>query len=224
MRFIDALQAAIARQMGENEQQPSTQANGRGIFGRRGAAVPHVLRSFLPGYEPGNPYRASLGQFPDANGYSPPTTRDDLNLAGAQSTPLSAALQAAPPQAPMVNGMGGPMPARRGLEPATAPVRPQADLENQAFAQARQRAQQGIRNEGYPYLRSPSVQDATANRVDAIEQERQARAEQQRREGVSFDQWWRFRGRQDENAPLPRPFDLNSAYRFNSPPPDRARR
>lgn len=223
MRFVNTLQEIIARQMrGEGqEDQNQTPPGQRGIFGRR-ATLPQPMNGMLSrmggGYEPGNPYGASLGDFPDAHGYSPPTTRDDLELAGARSSPFSEALQAAPPQMPMGNGMGGPPPNRRGLEPPSAPQRSQAEMDNQAFAEARLRAQEGIRNEGYPYWNSPATRDAMGNRVDAIEQERRARAEQQRREGVTFDQWWRLRGRQDENAPPPRPFDLNSAYRFHSPP------
>lgn len=102
-----------------------------------------------------------------------------------------------------------------------APQGSQAEQENAAWRDAHSRARQAISQEGYPYFRSPSVVRAGDAMAAAVDTNRAARQEQARREGVSWDNWWHFRGRQDADAPLVAPFDFGSAYRTEPAPYDR---
>lgn len=101
-----------------------------------------------------------------------------------------------------------------GNAPPSASWPNQADVDNQAWAEANRMAQEGIAQEGYPYMTSPSWVAARTGMDRAIDRNRADRAEQERRERVSFDSWWHFGGRQGNE-----PVDPNApAYRFNPPP------
>lgn len=95
-------------------------------------------------------------------------------------------------------------------------LQPSADVaaaDNQAWAEARQRAQAAITQEGYPYWTSPSVRASGAALADAVDANRAAQAERQHRESVSWPEWWFFGGRQAGPTPAGQP-----AYRFSQAP------
>lgn len=105
----------------------------------------------------------------------------------------------------------------RGMEPPSAAQPNQADLDNQAWQEANRMAQSYIRNNGTPYFTSPSVVNAGDALASAVDSNRAAQEEMARREGVSWEDWWRFHGRQGEaNAA---PFDFRNAYRPGRAPP-----
>lgn len=113
----------------------------------------------------------------------------------------------------------GPEMPRRGLEPPTAPRNGEAqhEMEAQAMREARQRAHQATITEGFPYFQSPSVVSAGDALAAGVDRDRAARAEQSRRENVSWEDWWRLHGRQDGHEVGP--FDFANAYRTSRPPP-----
>jgi hypothetical protein len=86
-----------------------------------------------------------------------------------------------------------------------------------AYREAVLAAQRSIRDEGAPYFRSPSVVNAGDALASAVDANRAAQAEMARREGVSWEDWWRFHGRQGEASAAP--FDLQNAYRPGRAPP-----
>jgi hypothetical protein len=99
----------------------------------------------------------------------------------------------------------------RGMEPPSAARPNQADADNQAWQEANRMAQEYIAQNGTPYFTSPSVVNAGDAMASAVDGNRAAQQEMARREGVSWEDWWRFHGRQGEaNAA---PFDLQNAYR-----------
>ncbi len=85
--------------------------------------------------------------------------------------------------------------------------------DNAAWQDARRRARASIAQEGYPYFQSPTVRDAGAALARSVDEDRALRAELARRQGVSWQDWWHFGGRQagvnEPNAP---------AYRFGRAP------
>lgn len=116
-----------------------------------------------------------------------------------------------------------PLPgAVRGTAPPDAPQGPpQTQLDNQAFLDARTRARTAIAQEGTPYLSDPNVQGAGQALAAAVDQNRASQQEVERRQGVSWDQWWRHRGRQDpRNVPpiSPQTYDLLQRYRWGRTP------
>lgn len=196
----------------------------KGLFGRRMVAQPQWIAQLLDPFAHNrtpaeNPNRRSTGMFPSNAGYSPPALSADIAAAGAQRTPFAGAVAPLDAQPlPEQMGMGGPLSSAHDIIPnAPAPSMSQAEMDNQAFAEALQRARAGIANEGYPYMRSPSWVNARVGQDRAVEQTRAAQAEQARREGITFDQWWHFGGRQDPSQRDPR----DPYYRFNRPPPRR---
>lgn len=112
--------------------------------------------------------------------------------------------------------------ALRGRAPPDAPQgTSQAQLDNQAFLDARTRARAAIAQEGTPYLSDPNVQRSGQALAAAVDQNRAARQEVQRREGVSWDQWWHHRGRQDPRNIPPlsiETYDLPQRYRWGRAP------
>mgnify|MGYP007071607891 CR=1 FL=1 len=102
-----------------------------------------------------------------------------------------------------------------GMAPPDGPQGPpQAQLDNQAFLDARTRARAAIAQEGTPYLDDPNVQASGQALAAAVDQNRASQDELRRRQGVSWDDWWHFGGRQagvtDPSLP---------AYRFGRAPP-----
>lgn len=137
------------------------------------------------------------GAIPAANG---------MALGSVIDQPKPLGPQMPPPQMPMQSNAG--MRSQEPLFPGN-----QAQLDNQAFAEARARARAGIAEEGYPYMSSPSWVQSRTEMDRALDADRAARAEQARREGVSFDQFWRFGGRQDPSQRDPN----DPAFRFTRP-------
>lgn len=122
--------------------------------------------------------------------------------------------------APQDMGLFGP---RRGLEPPTAPQpQTQAEMDNIAAQEAIARARRAIREEGVPIFNDPAYQQSGQAMAAAVDQSRAAEAEMERRQGVSWDQWWHHRGRQDPQNIPPlslETYDLPRRYRWG-PAPD----
>jgi len=96
---------------------------------------------------------------------------------------------------------------------------PETASENRAFLDARARAQEAIREEGYPTLNDPAYQQSGQALAAAIDQNRADRAEIERRSGITWEQWWRHRGRQDVNhETTPEDTNLLTRYRFGPTP------
>lgn len=110
------------------------------------------------------------------------------------------------------------MAPQRGTAPPSAPMQSQAELDNQAWQEAQMRARLAIQQDGVPYFESPSVVNAGDALASAVDANRAAEMEQARREGVSWEDWWRFHGRQDQSNPGALPFDLRNAYRTGPAP------
>jgi len=159
----------------------------------------------------------------------------DLGLVAPSQAPVSNALRAsigdvvAPGYA--TDGAPAPTPsassARRGVEPPSAPLGPsQAAQDNQAFREALMAARAAIRTEGAPVFRDRPYQHAGQAYAESMDDYRAAQAEVDRREGVSWDQWWRHRGRQDANRPVaPEDYDFARRYRWGrAPDPNQGRR
>jgi hypothetical protein len=91
-------------------------------------------------------------------------------------------------------------------------------MENQAWQEANRMAQEYIAQNGTPYFSSPSVLNAGDAMASAVDRNRAAQQEVARREGVSWEDWWRFHGRQDQSNPSASPFDLRNAYRTGPAP------
>lgn len=94
----------------------------------------------------------------------------------------------------------------QGYRPSPAPSfsdsAPETALENRAFLDARTRAQEALREEGYPTFNDPAYQQSGQALAAAIDQNRADQAEIERRNGITWEQWWRHRGRQDANHPI----------------------
>jgi len=104
-----------------------------------------------------------------------------------------------------------------GNAPPSATWPNQADVDNQAWQEANRMAQEYIAQNGTPHFTSPSVVNTGDAMASAVDGNRAAQQEMARREGVSWEDWWRFHGRQGEaNAS---PFDLQNAYRPGRAPP-----
>ncbi len=165
--------------------------------------------------------RASIGDF--VTPYSDPSPTP-LSEMGANGRPIGSVRfpdvleQGAQIQA--VQPAAAPPMARRGIEPPNAPRGTwpsEADANNQAFRDARTRAREQIRNEGYQFVDPGYIQQGQAY-AQAVDRNRAAQAEMQNRENVSWEDWWRFRGRQDGHVVAP--FDFANAYRAG-PVPER---
>lgn len=145
-----------------------------------------------------NPQRRSYADFAATGQYAAPTYAEDIATARTPRAPLSSVLTTGEPQ-PEVNGIGGPASPARDIIP-NAPQGPsQAELEAQAMRDAMARAH-ALRGEPLydPNLDTQWRGDRTE--LDrAREQYAAAEAERARREGVSFEEWWRFGGRQSED-------------------------
>lgn len=131
------------------------------------------------------------------------------------------------PQAPSPISAVDPSGVRRGVEPPSAPLGPsQAAQDNQAFREALMAARAAIRTEGAPVFRDRPYQHAGQAYAESMDDYRAAQAEVDRREGVSWDQWWRHRGRQDANRPVaPEDYDFARRYRWGrAPDPNQGRR
>ncbi len=103
----------------------------------------------------------------------------------------------------------------RGVAPPDAPQGPsQAQLDNQAFLDARTRARAQIEHEGSPYLSDPNVQRSGQALAAAVDQNRASQDELRRRQGVTWNDWWHYGGRQAGVTDLGQ-----TAYRFGRTPP-----
>lgn len=103
----------------------------------------------------------------------------------------------------------------RGREPPSAPQGPpQAQLDNQAFLDARTTARAQIAQEGVPYFQSPSVVEAGNAMAASVDQNRMSQDEMRRRQGVLWEDWWHYGGRQAGPTDPSQP-----AYRFGRAPP-----
>lgn len=241
------LQTIIARMMGQEPEQgqqprrglfgatfdPQTSARLRGDFG--GQAGAQIGRDFRLGFDTA---AANVRQaLPDSilGALSNSGIPGWQGLQRAQATARAAGMDA-PGEIPLPQGTGlgavmsqpkplGPPPmpvngpVNMGMRDASIFPPNQAQIENRDWADARARAIAGIQEEGYPYMSSPSWVASRVEMDRALERNRAARAERERREGVSFEQWWRHGGRQD-----PSQYDPDDpAYRF-SRLPESARR
>lgn len=113
---------------------------------------------------------------------------------------------------------------RRGLAPPSAPATTHDIQNDQAFREALMRARGAIRTEGLPTFGDRSYQRAGQAYAQSMDDYRAAQHEVARREGVTWDQWWRHRGRQDANRPVaPEDFDFARRYRWGQAP-DQGRR
>lgn len=160
----------------------------------------------------------------------------DLGLVAPSQAPVSNALRASIGDVVVTPGYasdGAPMQApttstaRRGVAPPSAPPGPsQTQQENQAFREALLAARAAIRTEGTPVFSGPSYQRAGQAYAQSIDDYRAAQDEVARREGVTWEQWWRHRGRQDANRPTaPEDFDFARRYRWGqAPDPNQGRR
>lgn len=159
----------------------------------------------------------------------------DLGLVAPSQAPVSNALRAsigdvvAPGYAS--DGASAQTPAassaRRGVVPPSAAAGPsQAQQDNQAFREALIAARAAIRTEGTPVFDDPSYQRAGQAYAHSMDDYRAAQDEVARREGVTWDQWWRHRGRQDANRPpAPEDYDFARRYRWGqAPDPNQGRR
>lgn len=160
-----------------------------------------------------NPNRNSVGAQGFAQGnYTPPTYGQDIAAAGVQRQPLQSLLTMAEPQ-PEVNGVGGPLSPARDIIP-NAPQGPnQYELEAAAAREAIRRAQA---NPGSGPLNYNENQQWYGQRQQLDRLQDRARADQAemaRREGVSFEDWWRFGGRQSSDWTPEQP-----AYRLTQLP------
>lgn len=172
----------------------SPQVRGRAVDGYADVApMPPAWGSTVPrGFTPEARNAPAFADFPD---YANTTM-------GLRTAPLP------------TQGAGG-APARLEPPDAPPPVRSLATMENQDWNDAVTRARQGIAQEGVPYAEDQGWLQDQSEMLRALEQERAARAEQERREQVSFEEWWRYGGRQagpSNDAP---------AYRFTRVPPQR---
>lgn len=115
---------------------------------------------------------------------------------------------------------------RRGVAPPNAAPGPsQAVQDNQAFREALRAARAAIRTEGAPVFRDRPYQMAGQAYAQSMDDYRAAQAEVERREGVSWDQWWRHRGRQDANRQVaPEDMDWARRYRWGPAPDPNQRR
>jgi hypothetical protein len=111
----------------------------------------------------------------------------------------------------------------QGYRPAPAPSfsdsAPEAALENRAFVDARTRAQEALREEGYPTFNDPAYQQSGQALAASIDQNRADVAEMQRRQSIPWALWWQHRGRQDANhETTPEDTNLLTRYRFGPAP------
>jgi len=113
-----------------------------------------------------------------------------------------------------------PTGVRRGVEPPDGPQGQSfTEQDNRAFLDARERARALIEQDGSPYLTDPSVQQAGGALAAAVDANRAARDEVARRSGITWDQWWHYRGRQDANAPrTAADANLMTRYRWGRAP------
>lgn len=163
-----------------------------------------------------NPQGRSIGNeaFGRASGnlYSPLTYRDNVALAGAPRLSVEQATIIDPPQVQQ-DGVGGPDETGPHDIIPNAPRPSDAELEAQAMRDAMATARASMQTEPVPY----NTNARWVEERDAIERlrqrDRQAQAEMARREGVSFEDWWRFGGRQDEDWTMDQP-----AYRLSRLP------
>lgn len=237
------LQTIIARMMGQEQEQnqqprrglfgatfdPQTSARIRGDFG--GGAGAQLGRDFRAGFD------SAAANVRQALSHDVLGALSNSGIPGweglqrAQATANAVGMDA-PGAIPTTNGvaLGSVIDQPKPLGPQTPPPRPmqsnagmraqepifpgnQAQIDNQAFAEARARARAGIAEEGYPYMSSPSWVQSRTEMDRALDADRAARAEQARREGVSFDQFWHFGGRQDPSQRDPN----DPAFRFTRP-------
>lgn len=156
----------------------------------------------------------------------------DLGLVAPSQAPVSNALRASLGDVRLhADALDAPIPAapppgvRRGVAPPDAAQGPsQTQQDNQAFREALLAARNAIRTEGMPVFGDPSYQHAGQAYAQSMDEYRAAQDEVARREGVSFEQWWRHRGRQDANRP-PAPEDFVRRYRWGpAPDPNQGRR
>lgn len=220
------IRQALLSLMGRGNAEPAprrgqiNQTDTSGEWGRHApsfAVGPGALTS--PSIGPGpllaervgveRPYRPAYPVGPGAmlDGYAQPADTAAWRQPATEQIPGSSVT-------PLPVGSEAP---RRGLEPPNAQRQPQAEMEAQALREALQRAHQATQTEGVPYFRSPSVVNAGDALAAGVDSDRAARDEQSRREGVSWEDWWRLHGRQDGHAVAP--FDFENAYRTGRAPP-----
>lgn len=175
----------------------------RGLFGRR-ARLPDKEVYAPPAPPP--PYNFPMGYTGptlETPGVVTPAPRARINPFGEMDLPFAGADE---PQ----QGLLGPM---RGVAPPSAPQVSQAELDNLAAREAIQRAREALRSEGYPIFNDPAYQQSGQAMADAVDQNRAATAEMQRRQSIPFSAWWHHRGRQDANHEIT-PEDQNPLTRY----------
>lgn len=175
-----------------------------------------LAHSGIPGWE--GMSRERYAQDASDHGLEAPTTAP---VSGTLRTALRDALVGGEAIDP--DTYSQPLPGvAHGVAPPDAPHGPaQTQLDNQAFLDARTRARTAIAQEGTPYLSDPNVQGSGQALAAAVDQNRAAQQEVERRQGVSWDQWWHHRGRQDpRNIPPPslETYDLPRRYRWGRAP------
>lgn len=172
----------------------------KGLFGRRYISQHPIIAQLMDPFghdrTPNeNPNSISMGAPGFQNAYSPPTYADDIAASGVQRQLFSGLQTQAEPQ-PEVNGMGGPLLNAHDIIPNA----PQGLSQEQQNAQAARDAIARARSmHGEPVLDPNSNPTWYSQRqeLDRLREQAAAdQAEQAHRERVSFEQFWRFGGRQ----------------------------
>lgn len=190
----------------------------KGLWGRRLVSQPQWIAQLLDPFghdrtPAENPNRNSPGAVAFQNAYSPPTYGEDIAASGVPRAPLSGVL--APPEVePETMGMGGPLVSlARNIIP-NAPQGPsQQELDAIAAREAIARAH-GDRGGGpLSYNENPRWFEERRDLERLQERAATDQAEMARRAGVSFEDFWRYGGRQSEEWTPDQP-----AYRFSRLP------